>query len=233
MSYRPNALDGPMVFMVSALCVLAYSCSASAQNHAISKIEYEIYELILLQITPFDEFDRFLKSENPDYVMPRLKLLVFSTTENPFSSYEFSFRPERIVDTISDYKFGFRPEGVADSIPVEASEQMSNDLQMKASAKSTIEDRFSALVPVRILSAAEIDSIAGDEAYAFWEEMHENFGPCAIVHFSRVGFDKTGKYGVLYYSYSSGGLSGAGFRVIVRRTQDAWKIHSACWIWIS
>ncbi|MBU1320237.1 MAG: hypothetical protein KKG33_04065 [candidate division Zixibacteria bacterium] len=184
-------------------------------DSCLTQAEYEIYEMILTDEEPLDELDAFIKSERPDYVIPRLKLLVVSNTTDP---------------NIGD-SHGIDTERMPDSIDLETRKAMIADLERRESC--SLEDKFSAMVPVQIITNEELDSFEGDEYGMFWSNMREKFGPSAVVHFSRVGFDETGEYGVLYYSYSTGGLSGAGYLMTVQRTDKGWRLCYANMIWIS
>jgi hypothetical protein len=171
--------------------------------------------MILNKIQPIDEFEAFLKSEHPEHVMPRLRFLVSDKT----------------VAALGDRFDEIEPEHRPDSISSDAWKEIVADLRRKPLCP--IEDRFSPMVPVRITTEEEFDSLSGEHHGMFWENVRERFGPCAVVHFSRIGFDLQGDVGALYYSYSTGGLSGAGYTVVVEMADDEWQVRETVMMWIS
>jgi len=201
--------------LAAPVIVAPHAQTASSERRCPTRVEFEIYEMILNKLQPIDEFEAFLKSEHPEHVMPRLKFLVSDKT----------------VTANGDGFHRFRPEYKPDSVDSNVWREIVADLQRKPTC--TIEDMFSPMVPVRITTEEELDSLAGEQYGMFWENVRQRFGPSAVVNFSRVGFDLTGNVGALYYSYNTGGLSGAGYTVVVEMTDDGWRVREAVMMWIS
>ncbi|MGC3945551.1 MAG: hypothetical protein QM762_13710 [Chryseolinea sp.] len=62
---------------------------------------------------------------------------------------------------------------------------------------------------------------------------HENKCVIGVVSFSKVFLEKSGRKGILYYSFRCGGLCGKGELLIIEKVKNRWTIVDGMIMWIS
>ncbi|MBK6965664.1 MAG: hypothetical protein IPH20_17500 [Bacteroidales bacterium] len=83
---------------------------------------------------------------------------------------------------------------------------------------------------VKYVSAKEIEIIFKQGG---WENYHKIFGAKPLIKISRPGLNSDKTKGFVYYSSSIGGLSGAGFYLILEKVDGKWIVKETMFAWIS
>lgn len=84
---------------------------------------------------------------------------------------------------------------------------------------------------VRLVDRQEIDRIF---EHGFWPASYKKFpGSAGLVKFSLPGYSRDRKAAIVYFSHSSGGLSGYGSMIFLKKTGNRWKIEWGQMMWIS
>ena len=82
---------------------------------------------------------------------------------------------------------------------------------------------------INVLSKDELNDIFD---HGGWEKYHRKYKYNPIVKVSRPGFNKNKDLAFIYYSTTSGGLSGAGYYLILKKENGKWirKEYRLDWI---
>ena len=66
-----------------------------------------------------------------------------------------------------------------------------------------------------------------------WDNYHKIYGFKPMIKISRPGLNSDMTKALIYYSSSSGGLSGAGFYLILEKVDNKWIVKESMLAWIS
>jgi hypothetical protein len=87
-----------------------------------------------------------------------------------------------------------------------------------------------AIDPKTILSNVSIETVSRADAYKQRPSTEDKFGLCA---FSRVLFSPDSTSGVVFFETYHSALDGNGAFVLLRRSQNRWRVISSALMWIS
>lgn len=119
---------------------------------------------------------------------------------------------------------------VSQNVPDGLATDLIEDLKHKNGDKDNLVNRFYTSVKVDLITQAEVDKLYQNGGWARFFETHPHG---TIITFSRVGFTKDHKQGLVYTGTQSGGKSGAGYYLLLTREGDTWNIKNKIEVWVS
>lgn len=196
---------------VFALLCTLLSISSPASNRqkpipSATDDEYAIYSLIIRT--------RFAEKEVTKIVIqdragtPGILTAQMADGERQFEAYVRKMLPEVQAATVADFKGNGKEAG-------------------------QLEKRFSINVPYFLVTSKEISEIFHARGDA-WNDFYKKYpGAQGILSFSRVGFDRRRDQALVYYGNQAAWLGGAGYLVLLAKTNGSWVIVKTSMLWIS
>ena len=107
--------------------------------------------------------------------------------------------------------------------------QLQNDFAAKNRDRYALEDRFNLGVKTIFLSQAQIDKLVLPE----WVEFLKKYPGHGLIEVSRVGFNARRDRALVYAGSQGGPKSGAGFLILLSKTNGKWVIDQKIFAWLS
>ena len=201
--------------LLATLLLTTLSCSlftdglkATSQPEATSdldreKAEYEVYSALI----------------EGKFSMEALQQVVIKDQTDIFSTLGES---QDTQDRLRKELPGLKKETLEDFVTRSA-----ENIPLKA-------ESFDLSKPVKLLSESEVNSFFNSTDTNGWDSFYTQYPDSqGLLTLSRVGFDKNQEQALVYYGNMSHWLAGAGFYVLLVKTNGEWQIKKETMAWIS
>ena len=109
-----------------------------------------------------------------------------------------------------------------------------NDFVTKNRKSTILTDQFKLKATIVLITNSDVKRLFHDSIDGGWDLFHAKYPNATSINtLSRVGFNKDRTEALVYWTYSCGGLCGAGQYVLFRKHDDHWKIDKESMTWIS
>ncbi|MEO6393056.1 MAG: hypothetical protein ABIP75_14505 [Pyrinomonadaceae bacterium] len=165
-------------------------------------------------------------TESDEYLVYDALLADWLGTDGPLRIVLGRFTKDRIMD--EDSVDSAKPIG-------DVSKETSNDYGQKNRRRTyeLLKDLFPHPEKIILINDSETNELFSDRTEG-WKLFYVRYpNSQGMTTLSRVGFDSNKTEAVVYFGTQSDWLAGAGYQVILRKTEGIWKIASRRMLWIS
>ncbi len=196
---------GLAVFLLFSSCTILPGSQnqATRTSQDTSNLEYAIYST-------------YIESQYTGEDVRQIVML--ATTGNDFSASDVKDRMAYVKEQLPELSADTRADFLA---------KVDQPVTLKA-------ESFNLSVPVTLISEEERTALFQNTQGNAWEAFYQKYpNSQGIMTLSRVGFNKNLDQALLYVGNQSHYLAGAGFYVLLERTNSGWVIIKSTMSWIS
>lgn len=226
MKVRPlSALLGiiTVLLIIVAVGVLKFSQSTLAREAD----EYQIYRMLFAK-----QYEEYTADMRQFYHTQPDTGAFFAVDEK--TSIEMLF--QRDSDDTTSYESYLRKQGnsvdIRDSAVIDDFMRMNDDRYWLRS--DIVKVSHASPVRIKVIRVKQFPDYLHVTPGMYWASFYRKYPKAlGIYRVSRVGFNTIRDAGMVYFMRSSGGLSGEGEIIHLKKTNGQWTIVKKAWIWMS